>query len=357
MARKRESRKRSRQRPRMLTYIEILKSVLAKEFGKEERSAALAIILESLRLQLANQDIANSQIPKQWETPMNLLDTLITVAKDTALEAKIDYNDHPPDPTKEPAFLALIELQIRACQISSAILSLLRTGYPDEAYATWRTIHEICVFSCFIFKTAQEGFDTAQRYLDHQTVDQYEILRLLRDKRYTTDFRPDSDFNRRFHEIKERRNYLVNVKYKDSHFEGILGWARPAIKKNHPDLKSIEQYVGLENARVNYKMASSFAHANPFGNAFRLSTIPLGNDLRTFGPKSAEFSMPGYLTATELALTTCNLINIRTDPTNARFGQTFFMGLSDVIYEQFEQKNSDVNQKLERNRHLYGFYI
>jgi len=50
----------------------------------------------------------------------------------------------------------LARLYGRACQIGRKIELLLSNGFADGAEARWRTLHELTVVACFIYKHGEE---------------------------------------------------------------------------------------------------------------------------------------------------------------------------------------------------------
>ncbi len=69
---------------------------------------------------------------------------------------------------------ALIILHLRACRTTLEILTLIENGFPDGAYARWRTLYEITVVAFFLFR---HGDEAAKRYLDHDVVSTRETLK------------------------------------------------------------------------------------------------------------------------------------------------------------------------------------
>ena len=111
------------------------------------------------------------RLSKHWGKPLELLELFIILAT----EAGADFNSYfRNDAVKsgDAVFEALTRLHARACQVSSAILILLKSGYADDAHARWRSLHEIAVVSSFI---SQHGQKLAERYLLHELIQQYKL--------------------------------------------------------------------------------------------------------------------------------------------------------------------------------------
>ena len=111
------------------------------------------------------------RLRNHWQKPLELLDLLISLATEGGDEFNETFKEESGR-SNDPVFKALTLLHARACQIASAILVLLRSGYADDAHARWRTLHEISVVSIFI---GERGKNVAERYLLHDHVQRYKL--------------------------------------------------------------------------------------------------------------------------------------------------------------------------------------
>ena len=78
----------------------------------------------------------------------------------------------------EHTFRAIWAVHARACQMSRAILALLRSGFADDAHARWRSLHELAVVSNFI---REHGEVVAERYLLHEAIQQRKLARAYKE--------------------------------------------------------------------------------------------------------------------------------------------------------------------------------
>ena len=69
---------------------------------------------------------------------------------------------------KQFTFLALQHLHGRACQEYLEILTLMKEGFADGAYARWRSMFELCCIADFI---NNQGEQIAKQYYDHSEID------------------------------------------------------------------------------------------------------------------------------------------------------------------------------------------
>ena len=138
-----------------------------------------------------------------WQNPLELLDLFISLA----LEAGDEFNrEFRGDAARsiDAVFEALTRLHARACQIASAILVLLRSGYADDAHARWRALHEISVVSHFI---SEEGQEVAERYLLHDGIQRYKLALKLRE--HAESLAAESLSQKELDELKIERDQLV----------------------------------------------------------------------------------------------------------------------------------------------------
>ncbi len=98
-----------------------------------------------------------------WPRSMPLLEKFIALAQDISTRFYYAYREGSCG--HKSLFAVLHELQARACQVAGAILVLLKAGYADDAFARWRTLHEITVVSSFILKYREQ--DAAAKYWEH----------------------------------------------------------------------------------------------------------------------------------------------------------------------------------------------
>lgn len=69
---------------------------------------------------------------------------------------------------KQFTFLALQHIHGRACQEFLEILTLMKEGFADGAYARWRSMYELCCIADFI---KEHGELIAKQYYDHSEIE------------------------------------------------------------------------------------------------------------------------------------------------------------------------------------------
>ena len=238
-----------------------------------------------------------------WQEPLELLDLFISLA----LEAGDEFNrEFRGDAVRsdDAVFEALTRLHARACQVASAILVLLRSGYADDAHARWRALHEISVVSQFV---SEQGQEVAERYLLHDGIQRYKLALKLQDNAEAIGMAPLPQ--EEFDELKTERDELVNRFGKS--FNSDYGWAASAIGQVYPKIWQIEKSVDLEHWRPYYRMASDNVHANAHGAYFRLGLSVSQSDVLLAGPSNIGLTDPGHSTAISLNQVTTVLLSTK----------------------------------------------
>ena len=100
----------------------------------------------------------------------------ITVEAAESISQYVDENASPEEKDKRKfMFLALQHLHGRACQMFLEILTLLRNGFGDCAYARWRSLYELICIAYFIKaqgeQIAKQYYEQSQSKVPHKDYD------------------------------------------------------------------------------------------------------------------------------------------------------------------------------------------
>ena len=269
-----------------------------------------------------------------WRKPLNLLGLFISMAT----EAGADFNSEFRNDAAlsgDPSFEALTRLHARACQISSEVLVLLRSGFADGAHARWRSLHEIAVVSFFI---GQHGQEVAEMYLLHDAIQRYKSAYLYQKYAERINYEPFTD--EEFNGIKLRRDNLVDQFGKP--FGTEYGWAASVLGITSPTISDIENRVKMSHLRPYYRMASDNVHANSHGGYYRLGLDPRADDVLLAGPSNFGLADPGHATAISLHQTTTALLSIKSD-----FGCVIVMKTLQKLVDEIGEAFLDVHQEIE----------
>ena len=244
-------------------FPHVLKSQLESRLTKLE-SGRQAMLHERGRY------IANIQKGTylMWKEGLDQLEQFIALNLDWGTRLINEFNSNG-DPQRKHLFHALIKNHSRACLTSEEILHLLKGGFPDAAFARWRTLYEIAVTATFI---GIHGEGCAEAYLDHEILDELKCHQLDHESQVEREINPQfdaflKDLERTFQEMLE--------KHGDS-FKNPFGWAAATLEQKNPQFRDLEESLGQDHMRVIYKRASHKIHAVPNGIASSLGTQSFG---------------------------------------------------------------------------------
>ena len=232
------------------------------------------------------------RLSKHWAKPLHLLELMVEIAQEVAggvgetvaaEEVKVD----------EHTFRALWAIHARGCQMSRAILALLRSGFADDAHARWRSLHELAAVSSFISK---HGDGVAEKYLLHDVVQRRKLARAYKE-----------------HEVRAKLDPLTQAEMDDiegeyqsligkfgNEFAEDYGWAASALGNKRPTLLNIEEDVGLDHLRPYYQMANHNVHGNSHAAFFKLGVFEPDWPIHLAGPSNMGLADPGHGVALSL---------------------------------------------------------
>ena len=228
----------------------------------------------------------------------------------------------------------LLGIQARTLRTSTAIAVLLDHGLADEAYARWRTLHELNVIGTFI---ADNGEEAAIRYRDHESVDLKK--RLKQELGWGAKRIP------RNQKRKIQRDYGKALLKYGKEFKVDYAWASPYLKtkkgtNQRPTFAQLEQAVyGVDERVPTYMESSLQVHGG------RSGLMGLGSsDVQiALGYSNRGLEIPLMNSALVLAKTTILILesNWRNDPV----AMLVFLTIEDEI----EAEARRVARRLERD--------
>ena len=269
-----------------------------------------------------------------WKYPLDLLDLVIALSTEAGAEFNRKFRNEAAD-SGDAVFEALTRLHARGCQVSGEVLALLSAGFADGAHARWRSLHEMAVVATLI---QEHGQELAERYLLHETIQQYKLACEYQEYFDRLDHEPPSKENA--DQLKVQRDELIARFGKP--FKGDYGWASSAIGSNQPTIRDIEQHVQLDHLRPYYRMASDNVHPNSHGAYFRLGLHSSQEDVLLAGPSNLGLADPGHSTAISLSQLTTTLLATET-VLDCVVTMKILVELTDEVGEAFHK----VHQELE----------
>ena len=296
------------------------------------------------------------KLGKHWGKPLHLLELTVELAEEVRTEI-IEHSSpgEGRENVRNHTFDALVAIHARGCQMSRAILALLRSGFADDAHARWRSLHELAVVSGFI---SEYGEDVAERYLLHEIVQQRKLA--LAYKKHEIRAKLDPLTQAEIEALDERYDSLV-ARFGKA-FGLDYGWAASALGKDRPTFVDIEENVGLDHLRPYYVMANQNVHPNSHANFFKLGLDETGRGVVLLaGPSNLGLADPGHGVALSLTQITVALVGM--NPTiDQLVGWTVVDLLQDETGEAFLRAHKkakqitedELRQRSERGRGMEG---
>lgn len=271
-----------------------------------------------------------------WKKPFDMLEAFLVLA----LEAGDEFNQEFRRSEAEAnnyVFEVLTRLHARACQITSEILVLLKSGFADGAHARWRSLHEIAVTGSFIKKY---GNEVAERYLLHDNIESFKAATLYQ-KHYQAlgdEPIPQEEYD----SIKAVRDKLI-ARF-GTPYEKNYGWASSVLNKKDPAFSEIEENSGFDHLRPYYKLASHNIHANPKGIMFKLGLLEKTQNILLAGPSNVGFTDPAQGAAMSLGFITIALITMKPTIDNLVLSN-ILLKLESEIGEEFLKVQKEIEDR------------
>lgn len=251
-------------------------------------------MLQGLAEERAEQDAFEQRLYQRWKKALDLFETVLILGRQVGAE----YNQQvrPYAATKRDlVFEVLARNHARACQLTSAILALLKSGNAEDALARARTLHELHVIARFI---SARGNKVAEQYLLYGTVESLKAAKEYAEHQVQLGLEPlDPEAIPTLEKRVEQYRTKFSEEFGKVVHRGHCGWAAEALNKRHSTFEDLEEAVGLAFMRPYYQMASYPIHSNAQGLSFDLGGIGDKNVLPA-GPSNAGLADPGSMALT-----------------------------------------------------------
>ena len=313
---------------------------VAPKFGDIAAETLLPVIKRDSRTRLRRSRRERKEFEKRlsehWAEPLHLLELLVGLAEEFIDLMMADQHPAEQD-ARDHTFDALVAIHARGCQISRAIVALLRSGFADDADARWRSLHELATISSFISKHRTE--DVAERYLLHEIVQRRQLA--LAYKKHEVRAELDPLGQEEIDQLNERYDSLL-TKFGKS-FGSEYGWAATALRGKEATLANIEADVELDHYRPYYRMASHNVHGSSHAAFFKLGISETNRPVLLAGPSDQGLADPGHGVALSLTQITGALASAY--PTMDRLVSVLVMNLlQDEAGEAFLQAHQEAER-------------
>jgi len=294
----------SKEIPNSKKLSEMIKNIILKTLPKSAK-----VLLNELKKTSSKmlkerrnyQDGFEKRLMRRWKKPIDLLEMFYVLA----LESGEEFNkEHREEAAKKQDFLfdALTRIHARGCQIFFEILTLLKSGLADGAFARWRSLYELAVISFFLRK---HGKTIAERYLNHEIIENYKEAEEYQKQCNKLGYKPLT--KKQLQNLKKEKDKICAKYGKD--FSKNYGWIPSNILKDRK-FKGIEKSIKMDMWRPFYKMACINVHAGSKSLKFRLGLIQYNSLYQVLlaGPSNYGLADPAQKAAVSLyQITTCLL--------------------------------------------------
>lgn len=300
--------KKRKEYPKQKEINRIIKALVTDSMPEASK-----IYYANIRKQLKNfikqdrQDLSSFKKGhlQKWGHLLDLMNYFIELSEEFGEITK----NKLPKPRKKINYKhdALIKIHARAVQISREILCLAEGGFADGGLSRWRSLHELSVIALFLHNEKDE---LSERYLDHE---------IIKSRRNADDYKRHykklgyAPLNLKNYNYLKKEELKLTQKYApDYNYSGGYGWIPQGILKNRT-FESLQEYVGRDNWKPFYNMASDATHAGSKG-FFRIGLWDEVQDkLLLTGRTDHGLEDPIQNTIISLGLINSCLLTLKTD--------------------------------------------
>lgn len=300
---------------------------------------------------------------REWGDALDLLGRIHFLSMEVGRRFNGKCRDNEANGPTPELFDALTRLHGRMCLVSSEIKTLLESGHASGAQARWRTLYETLAIMLFI---AQDGNETAERYLLHELITSAEAVDEYSKYREELGLEPLEEKAR-----KELKEDYENLKSK---YEGVFatnyGWAAEALEERgidhggRPRLHQIAEVVGLDHLRPYYRLSNYSIHAGAKAIKFNLGLVE-ETDRILSGPSNYGLADPASCTALALEHSLLPLLfygvsrvskgnevseTLISETLEVAFAVKSIWKLSDQCQEEFHRVQEDIEKREKRLR-------
>lgn len=241
----------------------------------------------------------NKKLYKEWQKPIDNLETLIEISYECAVMYSESFIDKAIN-NEDLLFHSLRSIHSRALLTARECLVLLKNGFADGAFSRWRTLYELSVIGALLFERKDK--DLCERYLNYFHVQAYKEEKLKREKGHP------SHTDDSYESLKENYNYMIN-RYGKDYTNGEYGWANKLLNKNRTTFRDLEDAANINFLRGYYKSSSMYIHGNYKASQESLGLISNIDKALLVGPSNYGLSIPMQNVAISLvSITSCFIL-------------------------------------------------
>ena len=208
---------------------------------------------------------------KYWGEELDMLELMLVMSKDTVFGTVKSLLQTDAD---KIIWGVLSYLFAKAYSSTSAALTLMRSGFTDDAFSIWCTLHETTVVILIICFDKEHLYELAFKYYLHSMVKARKMSAGLRNLPFDI---PEEILDLEYEEELEA-DYKKMLNDFGKVFKEDYGWAS-SLMGNKVKFVDLEEKVGLNLLRPQYQLASAGLHPNAYGVFNRLAVRRPGHHI------------------------------------------------------------------------------
>jgi hypothetical protein len=222
----------------------------------------------------------------------------------------------------EPLLGVLLRLHAHACRIFGEITTLLEGGYPDGAFARWRSLHEIAVTAIVLRDNGSAAAEDYRLYGLVQAVAGMNSFQETALEMGREQYAPEEleAANRLSAEILSQRG---------DDFRSRNGWARRYVGSSR--FENLQQSAGLQKWRGDYRLASRDIHTDYREMGSLLAMAEAKTDLLVCGQSDSGIVEPAHSAAITLLQVTTAIVFTHIDADDCPIDYTTSIVLAKVL--------------------------
>lgn len=252
-----------------------------------------------------------------------LLDSCVEIGEATAALLQKNINEHG-----EAKVDGLVTLHARCMRIGHEVFALMRCGFPDGAYARWRTLHELSVTMKFL---ADQPNLVSEQYRDAWVLRCWKANQEIEKSKEASAI---SSLSEEECNLQAKHRELVLQKYSDD-LSADWAWARPGLQTPKSgnenwrvNFTDVQKAANLDHWRPWIKLAHQEIHGGYVRPDKGFGVSEAKNLVHLAGASNSGMTDPGQNLAITLSLATITLMQP-------------LPSVDTIIYSKYLQKISD----------------
>lgn len=226
---------------------------------------------QSLQYHRTREQAFKQRNYENWQEGIDLLEQFLLMNREVGEDFAQQYIENN-EISEDYQFKALLFLHARACLTSHEILTQIKGGFADGAYARWRNLYETAATALFI---KQEG-DAGERFLDYRYIEDYH--RAQTQQEYVENGKLDikSATEEEMQILKDKRDEMVD-KYGSNFVDGRRGYGWASKYFNNPHFLAIAEETEIEHLKPYYELTHKLIHSGSTSATYRMGRIQRQN--------------------------------------------------------------------------------